>query len=101
MAPKHWQIYDHSGEAAVSGDSDCIPIEEVPKDVLDVAIQASSSIGLGLFGVDIKEGPKGPVVIEVNDNPNIDQGVEDLILGIELYRMILRSLIRPLVESRR
>jgi glutathione synthase/RimK-type ligase-like ATP-grasp enzyme/ribosomal protein S18 acetylase RimI-like enzyme len=101
MAPKHWQIYDHSGEAAISGDSDCIPIEEVPKDVLHVAIQAASSIGSGLFGVDIKEGPKGPVVIEVNDNPNIDVGVEDQILGLDLYRMILRSLIQPLIESRR
>ena len=25
----------------------------------------------------IKTGPEGPIVIEINDNPNIEHGVED------------------------
>ena len=34
-------------------------------------------IGDGLYGVDLKETPDGVVVIEVNDNPNLEHGVED------------------------
>ncbi|NNF03695.1 MAG: hypothetical protein HKN17_04435, partial [Rhodothermales bacterium] len=41
----------------------------------------------------VKETASGPLVIEVNDNPNIDEGVEDGILGAELYRKILASLL--------
>jgi hypothetical protein len=33
-------------------------------------------------------------VIEVNDNPNIDAGVEDAVLKDDLYRLILQDLIR-------
>ena len=34
-------------------------------------------IGDGFYGVDLKSGPDGPMVIEVNDNPNLERGVED------------------------
>ncbi|MDA0715063.1 MAG: GNAT family N-acetyltransferase [archaeon] len=101
MAPKHWQIYNHSISNSESGPSEAIPIHKVPHDILQIAIQASNCIGKGLFGVDIKIGPKGPVVIEVNDNPNIDQGVEDVLEGKELYRKILLGLIAPLLEDER
>jgi glutathione synthase/RimK-type ligase-like ATP-grasp enzyme/ribosomal protein S18 acetylase RimI-like enzyme len=101
MAPKHWQIYNHSISNSESGPSEAIPIHKVPHDILQIAIQASNCIGKGLFGVDIKIGPKGPVVIEVNDNPNIDEGVEDVLEGKELYRKILLGLIAPLLEDER
>jgi len=32
--------------------------------------------------------------MEVNDNPNLDAGVEDAILGDELYTRILEEFIR-------
>jgi len=35
-----------------------------------------------------KKNGKG-YVIEVNDNPNIDSGVEDKYLGDELYRLVM------------
>jgi hypothetical protein len=35
-------------------------------------------------------------VIEINDNPNIDMGSEDLRLKDELYRIILREFLRRL-----
>jgi glutathione synthase/RimK-type ligase-like ATP-grasp enzyme len=38
----------------------------------------------------------GPVVIEVNDNPNIDRGVEDTLLGEELYRTLMAEFERRL-----
>jgi len=43
--------------------------------------------------VDVKETATGALVIEVNDNPNIDAGVEDAILGDALYTRILKSLL--------
>jgi glutathione synthase/RimK-type ligase-like ATP-grasp enzyme len=39
-------------------------------------------------------------VIEVNDNPNIDAGVEDLVLKDELYHRIMRGFLRRLDEHR-
>jgi len=39
-------------------------------------------------------------VIEVNDNPNIDAGVEDEILGKELYKKIISSFITRIEMSR-
>jgi glutathione synthase/RimK-type ligase-like ATP-grasp enzyme len=40
-------------------------------------VRAANLIGDGFYGVDIKTGPDGHVVIEINDNPNLDHGVED------------------------
>ena len=50
---------------------------EAPADVVDVAVRAANLIGDGFYGVDLKSGPDGPMVIEVNDNPNLEHGVED------------------------
>lgn len=44
----------------------------------------------------MKMTSRGPVVIEVNDNPNIDAGAEDSVLGDELYRIVLREFVRRL-----
>ena len=35
-------------------------------------------------------------VVEVNDNPNIDAGVEDAVLKDDLYRAVIGALIRRL-----
>ena len=40
------------------------------------------------------------MVIEVNDNPNVDPGVEDAVLGDRLYELILEDLTRRLDERR-
>jgi outer membrane lipopolysaccharide assembly protein LptE/RlpB len=39
-------------------------------------------------------------VIEINDNPNLEVGVEDAVLKDELYRRVLADLVRR-VELRR
>jgi len=39
-------------------------------------------------------------VIEVNDNPNIDCGVEDLVLKDDLYALVLEEFIRRLESQR-
>ncbi|OIQ52243.1 Ribosomal protein S6--L-glutamate ligase [Pseudodesulfovibrio hydrargyri] len=105
MANNHWQIYnwqeseDQDGDG-FSGRSETIPVDEVPPHILKAAIQASSLIGNGLYGVDLKDMGGKAYVIEVNDNPNVDAGIEDLVLGDELYERIMRS-IHNRIEAER
>lgn len=100
MARNHWQIYNHAETGRKqSGAFECLGVHQAPKNVIKVALQATKLIGDGLYGVDIKETPRGPVIIEVNDNPSIESGVEDLYLGDELYRIIMSDFERRLEES--
>jgi len=71
-------------------------VEEAPPEVVDIAVKAAGLIGNGLYGVDLKQNDRGIFVIEINDNPNIDMGSEDLRLKDELYRIILREFLRRL-----
>ena len=90
MARGHWQIVKHEGEGQhTEGGSRTLAVEDAPPAVVETALRAASLIGDGLYGVDLKETPKGIVVIEVNDNPSIDAGVEDLVLKDELYQTII------------
>ncbi|TAN67148.1 MAG: ATP-grasp domain-containing protein [Methylobacter sp.] len=94
MVKNHWQIYRHGSSRIDSGSFATLPTFEVPKAVLDAALKATQPIGNGLYGVDVKEKNGKGYVIEVNDNPNIDSGVEDKYLGDELYRLIMSELLR-------
>lgn len=89
MARGHWQIYDHSRRRGSSGNSVTLPTFEVPKLVLEAAVKACKVVGDGLYGVDVKQSDKRIAVIEVNDNPSIDAGVEDEYLGKELYDQVM------------
>ncbi len=95
MSKGHWQIYNHqkSGDE-VAGDSDTLPVSEAPKNVVDTAVKISKLVGNGLYGVDIKEIDGVPMVVEVNDNPSIDEGVEDLVLKDKLYEMIADAFLK-------
>jgi glutathione synthase/RimK-type ligase-like ATP-grasp enzyme len=100
MATEHWQIYDNSkeGEDAL-GEFETWPVAAAPPDVVKTALKAANLIGDGLYGVDIKEINGKAYVIEVNDNPNVDAGVEDKVLGDEVYLKIMRTFLNRL-ESR-
>ena len=91
MARNHWQIYNHKGDKADSGGFVTLPTFEVPRQVLKAAISAAEVIGVGLYGVDIKQRGNKVYVIEVNDNPNVDSAVEDKYLGQELYLLIMQE----------
>jgi glutathione synthase/RimK-type ligase-like ATP-grasp enzyme len=52
--------------------------ENMPQRLREVALKACSVVGKGLYGVDIKEVNGEFVVVEVNDNPSIYAGYEDL-----------------------
>lgn len=95
MAPGHWQIVKHEddGKSYEEGGFETVAIEDAPEEIVASALAAARLMGDGLYGVDVKETPNGPMVIEVNDNPNIDAGVEDVVLGMELYRRIIAHLL--------
>jgi glutathione synthase/RimK-type ligase-like ATP-grasp enzyme len=91
MATKHWQIINWNANKVKSrdGEVECIPIDQAPSGLLKTAIKATSLIGKGLYGVDMKEIGDKFYVIEINDNPNIDAGIEDKILKDKLYDTIM------------
>lgn len=101
MARNHWQIYNHASASSrgKSGGFETVSLHQVPKEIVKTALQATRLIGDGLYGVDVKNTTKGPVIIEINDNPSIDSGVEDLLLGDELYHIIMRDFARRLDEK--
>lgn len=101
MSEEHWQIYNHAGPGkAKEGNSDTIPVEEAPPLVVETALAAARLIGDGLYGVDLKQREGKVYVIEVNDNPNIDSGIEDGIAGPELYRKIMRNLLLRIEKTK-
>ncbi len=101
MAENHWQIYNHAAKkiSQRAGRAETVPFTDVPDTVLKTALQASQLIGDSLYGVDLKELEDGRVIIiEVNDNPNIDRGIEDKVLGDVLYEQIIQHIIRKIEE---
>jgi glutathione synthase/RimK-type ligase-like ATP-grasp enzyme len=121
MAKGHWQIIrapvdstpggetaspGTSGEAVPESDAtggertygrvETVPIEEAPELVVRTAVRATRLMGLGLYGVDLKEVEGRALVIEVNDNPNIESGYEDKVLGDELYLAVMRHFLHRL-----
>jgi glutathione synthase/RimK-type ligase-like ATP-grasp enzyme len=62
--------------------------------VIAAALEAARAIGAGLYGVDIKETCGQVAVIEVNDNPNLEHGVEDLVAKDELWSRLLQWFIK-------
>jgi len=101
MVSRHWQIYKRSSSGKVSsGRWDTLALDEVPTEVLDVGLRAANAIGSGFYGVDIKQAGGRAYVIEVNDNPSVDGGVEDQVLGDALYDRVMET-FRARVEARK
>lgn len=99
MAPKHWQIIRRDGRGHKhEGLADTLDVENVPAQVLKIAVRAARAIGDGLYGVDLKQFGDECRIIEVNDNPSIDAGVEDAVLGDELYRRVAAYFLKRLEQ---
>ncbi|HPG56121.1 MAG TPA: RimK family protein [Candidatus Enterocola sp.] len=101
MAKNHWQIYHHykSGKSRC-GIVETLPIYKVPRKIIDTALKAANLIGKGLYGIDLKTVDDKVLVIEINDNPSIDHGCEDIVLGDELYYRILNYFEREVDKNR-
>lgn len=101
MATKHWQIVNwNAKEQSRDGEVESIPIDQAPSGLLKVALKATSLIGKGLYGVDMKEVDGKFYVIEINDNPNIDAGIEDKILKDRLYEIIMEVFLNKIKSEK-
>ncbi|MFN2308384.1 MAG: RimK family protein [Gammaproteobacteria bacterium] len=102
MSKKHWQIVNHGpGGRITEGAFKAWHVGDAPAAVVTAALNAANLIGDGLYGVDVKQNEEGVYVIEVNDNPNLEAGVEDTHLKSELYSLIIRDFVRRLDSRRR
>lgn len=100
MSRGHWQIINHNAAGKVQeGKWETLPVDATPPDVLATALRAARLIGDGLYGVDLKQTDKGVLVIEVNDNPSLEYGVEDKVLGKQLYQRIMGEFRRRLEQN--
>lgn len=100
MVKDHWQIVKRDNDGVHQGDSVAVHVKDAPQDVVKLATKAANLMGDGLYGVDMKVVKGGkPVVIEINDNPNIDAETEDAAIGEELYLRVMRHFLQKL-ESR-
>ena len=99
MARGHWQIRSEEGGVERYGNVEAVPRSAAPRDVVTVALRAARLIGDGLYGVDLKETARGPVVIEVNDNPNLDAGYEDSADGDVVYEDIIRYFLKRIEDA--
>ena len=95
MARGHWQII--AGQVRKRyGRVEAVPLGDVPRRVLTLAVRAASLIGNGLYGIDLKVMGRRVLVTEVNDNPSIEAGYEDRAAGLDLYRAIMAWFRREL-----
>jgi len=101
MARNHWQIYRHlSPGRSRTGNAEAIAVEDTPKQVIQTALRAANLIGSGFYGVDLKQDKNKCYVIEINDNPTVDHGVEDEVLHDELYHRIMLSILQRIEKKK-
>jgi glutathione synthase/RimK-type ligase-like ATP-grasp enzyme len=93
MAEGHWQIVKVQGGERDYGRVEAVPLELAPPAVLQLALESTALVGDGLYGVDLKDTPRGPVVIEINDNPNMQVGYEDAAEGERIYEAVLSHFV--------
>ena len=90
MATEHWQIVNWSSDKQnQDGEVESVAVDQAPSGLIKTALRATALIGKSLYGVDMKEVDGKFYVIEINDNPNIDSGIEDKILKDKLYSTIM------------
>jgi glutathione synthase/RimK-type ligase-like ATP-grasp enzyme len=94
MARGHWQIVKHHADGSSrEGGFKTFELEHAPQDIIDLAVRAAKPIGDGFYGVDLKQTDSGIVVMEVNDNPNLEHGIEDAVGKDEVWIKILKWFI--------
>ncbi|NLG18982.1 MAG: RimK family alpha-L-glutamate ligase, partial [Fibrobacter sp.] len=101
MVKNHWQVIkrDSIGRKR-EGRFETLPVELAPYQVVRTALKAANLIGDGLYGVDIKQIGKNCYVMEVNDNPNVDAGIEDQVSKGTLYERIMEVFLRRILSSK-
>jgi glutathione synthase/RimK-type ligase-like ATP-grasp enzyme len=91
MARGHWQVVKYRADGSShEGGFRAFDISQAPPEVIDIAVRAARPIGDGFYGVDLKQTDRGIVVMEVNDNPNLEHGIEDQVGKDEIWVRLLK-----------
>lgn len=90
MAKSHWQIYNwEKNDCSKCGKTETMIPEQAPRNVISIALKAANLIGDGFYGVDLKQIGNKCYIIEINDNPSVDCGLEDSVIKDTLYKKIM------------
>jgi glutathione synthase/RimK-type ligase-like ATP-grasp enzyme len=101
MASHHWQIVNWDAkDSSHEGTFETIAADQAPSGLIRTALKATALIGKSLYGVDMKEVDGKFYVIEINDNPNIDGGIEDKILKDKLYASVMEVFLTKIKAER-
>jgi len=100
MARGHWQIRSIENGTERYGRVEAVRRTDAPPAIVKLALEAAALVGNGFYGIDIKETPNGPVVIEINDNPNLDTGYEDMADGDAIYEDLIEYFVQQIEASR-
>ncbi len=99
MARGHWQIVKYKPDGSSrEGGFRAFDLDQAPPDVIDIAVRAAKPIGAGFYGVDLKQTESGIVVMEVNDNPNLEHGIEDSVGKDEIWIRLLKWFVERFEE---
>ncbi len=90
----NWKMLSKKYSKQAECDVEAVPVSNVPNRVLKESIKAAKAVGNGLYGADVKQLNGSVYVIEVNDNPTIESGCED-VCNPELYEQIIEYLLLP------
>lgn len=102
QAKDHWQIARRFPSGFTRhGRVEAIANRSAPAAVRKLALSGAALIGDGLYGVDIKETASGPVIIEINDNPNLETTYEDGAEKDRIYEKIIDVFLRRIHKAAR
>jgi len=70
---------------------------KLDKELEDMAVKAAKVVGCGVAGVDILEGPNGPLIVEINSQPGWRglQSVSTINIAEEILSYVLSGLKKP------
>jgi glutathione synthase/RimK-type ligase-like ATP-grasp enzyme len=101
MVRSHWQVIKRDSVGRKKeGRFETLPAELAPRQVVRTALKAANLIGGGLYGVDIKQIDGSCYVMEINDNPNVDAGIEDAVMKETLYDRIMEVFLKRILTSK-
>ena len=103
MVNKHWQILKNDTGTGKSheGKWETLSVEDAPRNVVRLALRAARLMGNGFYGVDIKQAGGKLHLIEINDNPSIESGVEDAVLKDALYATVMDVFLKRIEQCKK
>jgi glutathione synthase/RimK-type ligase-like ATP-grasp enzyme len=87
-----WKIKSKINGKYEWGDTIAVSRDSISPELKEISITLSKYVGNGLYGLDVKETSNGFKVIEINDNPSIYDGFEDVI-DKDIYEKIISGLV--------